>query len=156
MTTDISKTITECESIKINQTNLFINELTKVVNAVLLKNKNEDFIGIKDKYMILKRETPEIVIQEAGSYLWSYRQEIADKAIDKLLSNKFEKDIDKAKLSNKTDSLQNIHNIIAEVKKTWIEFSSAEQNMLLTILNKMITMYATYLHSEIKIKTLKK
>lgn len=122
----------------------FNNELTYILNAVIIKSKDELLIEIRDKYSIARRETPESILQSAGPYIWAYRKEIENSEIESFLDNSFEKEINelKNKKSNETDRFIPL---IDKLKKLWKTFEKQEQDVIFKKFQLMLSIYASYL-----------
>jgi hypothetical protein len=126
----------------------FVMELNAIIDAVCQKNsKDIDIVGVRDKFNIIRRENPTMLLEMAGPHVWEYRVQIKDENIGFFLNNSFEKDIEKAQSQSAVAEItdfEDIPVIMNKIKSTWHRFMSAEQQIIIKRMKALIAHYATY------------
>jgi hypothetical protein len=124
----------------------FTSEMTFIVNAMFNKNKkDDDIIGIRDGYLIAKRENPECIIVQVGPYFWKYRDTISSGNLNPLLNSDFRDDISAQGYMPEVSSYDQIQAVMSKVKRTWHLFTPVEQETMKKKFKFMVSCYATYL-----------
>lgn len=125
----------------------FINELTKLAQAAVSKNKSdEDFRERFDQYNIAKRDAPDEIVNMAGPPLWDYREDIMQGNVAKFLNSDFKEDIVKyADHIPDADFIEEDQILIEKVKRSWHLFTNAEQSVMLKRVQKLVSLYGKYL-----------
>lgn len=123
----------------------FANIASTIINAIYELNRKDIYIlEIKDKYAIIRREQPQIIIKIVGPYLWKYRENIKTGNLDILLKNDFnDEKIEAQELIH--DSIDKINNIIESFKNSWLLFSPFERDIIKKKLQKLLAYYSGYL-----------
>lgn len=123
----------------------FANVMTTIINAIYEINKKDNYIlEVKDRYAIVRRENPFIIITIVGPYLWKYRENIKTGNLDVLLNNDFRDDVFEAR-GLIPDCFDKIEDIINSFKRSWILFNTNEKEILKKKLQKMLAYYSGYL-----------
>lgn len=123
----------------------FSNELLTLITAFWRINKKDPFIlEIYERYGIIKRENPNLLIEIVGPYIWKYRETITLGNLDSLLNNTFNEEITEI-IGMIPDTLDKIHDIIKSIKRTWTLFSYAEKEIIRKKSKTLLTIYSGYI-----------
>ena len=126
----------------------FINNLSKLFKFILSKNRQDSILlDIKDKFIIARKEDPDLVVQKAGEYLLKYGKQIQNKDVRFFLTGDFKEDIEKAtedEFMVDESSVEYIETIIQTARKTWRLFSNLEQETIMKLVQRLLSDAAKY------------
>ena len=101
----------------------FIGNLSKLFKFMLIKNRQDVILlDIKDKFIIARKEDPDLIIQKAGEYLFKYRKQIANKEVRFFLTENFKNDIEQIaedEILPDDSGVEYIETVINTSRKTW-------------------------------------
>lgn len=127
----------------------FANNMSKIIQAVKEKQKqNIDIIKIQDMFSVARRETPEMIVQMAGPYIWKYREQISTGNVDFFLANNFEEDIIEANGKKEIAEISEFENtalLMQCAKRTWHMFIPAEKQNIIKLIKSLLQEYAKYI-----------
>ncbi len=132
-----------------------LNQLTSVASH---KNPDDDSIAkIREVLRAILAADETLVIIQSGTYIWKYREQIANKDEGFFLASDFKDDIAAAKqqVSNDKDFSDNqIATVMNSIKKTYNTMKPAEKEVVWRHIMEMLRSYAQYLGAERKLKLL--
>lgn len=127
----------------------YLKDLTFMIVAVHnARPKDDDFLEIREKYMLVKNEIPVQILLSSGAILWKYRDKIAAadaRAEAFFIEQDFEED--RAKVTQELqngDNFERFAEILMKIKLVWRCFSQAEKNAIWARAKSMLSGYATY------------
>jgi len=131
----------------------FNAELAFLVNILYNQNtKDADFCTIKDAFMVVKNETPELIVTTVGSYIWKYRVNIKAGQVKQLLDNDYSDEIKEVSARPDSKNVDEIKAILDKVKQYWSKFNQIEQDTIVKRIQSMLAHYASVLAAEKELK----
>ncbi len=137
---------------------VFLTDLGAIITALHTYNKKDaDICKIKELYLIAKRETPDIIIQRGGPYIWKYRKEIWAREEKFFLNNDFKDEIANASQTGVAEMTEfaEFPAIITKLKRTWHLLTPEERTVMWAKLTSVLAQYAGYLQAEKELEKLK-
>jgi hypothetical protein len=130
-----------------------INQLTAIACH---KNPDDDNIAkIRDALRAVLVADETMVIIQSGTYIWKYREEIANKDETFFLANKFEDDIANVKqnqaIKEKNFSDDEIAAVMNSIKSTYTTMKAPEKETIWRHVMELLRSYAQYLGAERKL-----
>lgn len=142
------KTRSNLEVIKQKDTTKFINNLDSIIKAIFEKNKSDpDMIELMDKFSVVRKEDPILIISRTGPYLWKYKEEINKQNVDFFLRNSFEEDIIQSQQKSQVaeiSELEDIPVLLNKAKITWQKFLEPEKQAIMKKIRGMLSNYSSY------------
>ena len=133
-----------------------INQLTAI--ACHKNPDNDDIAKIRDALRAVLVADETIVIIQSGTYVWKYREQIANKDETFFLKSTFDADIASVKqnpsLKNKDFSDAEITTIMNSIKATYSTMSNPEKEIIWRHVMELLRSYAQYLSAERKLLSL--
>lgn len=127
----------------------FVLNMSKIIQAVKEKQKqNFDIIKIQDLFSVARRETPEMIVQMAGPYIWKYREQISAGNANFFLDNNFEEDIMEANGKKEIAEISEFENtalLMQCAKRTWHMFIPAEKENIVKLTKSLLLEYIRYI-----------
>jgi hypothetical protein len=132
-----------------------LNHLTSIASH---KNPDDESIAkIREILRAVLAADETLVIIQSGTYIWKYREQIANKEESFFLAQDFKEDIDtvKSQISKSRDFSDNeISTVMNSIKKTYTTMSAPEKEVVWRHVMELLKSYAQYLGAERKIKLL--
>lgn len=129
-------------------TSAFNENLTKLINALLSKNRdNVDLLQMKDQLNVARKEMPRNIVELVGPHVWKYREQISNRDFNNLLNNVYENDVIEAAGDEivDNDKLAKASRIIQICKLTWHMFTAPEKEVIIKYITALLSGYAGYL-----------
>jgi hypothetical protein len=137
---------------------LYNNNLNQLTNVASHKNPDDESIAkIREILRAILAADETIVIIQSGTYIWKYREQIANKEESFFLAQDFKDDIAIAKkqtYNNKDFSDNEIATVMNSIKKMYTTMSAAEKEVVWRHVMELLKSYAQYLGAERKLKLL--
>ena len=124
----------------------FCQDMTFIIDVVYGKNKKDNLlIDVRDKFVVIRKENPNGIVEVAGPYIWKYREQIKNKDANFFLHNTFENDIINSQGGvAEITPIDDITVILNKCKLTWHTFQKIEQDTIMKHVQNLLRSYATY------------
>jgi hypothetical protein len=138
----------------------FIANLTFIIEAVYSKNKRDpEMIGLRDKYSVARKESPEKIIEITGPKIWKYRKPISEGKVSFFLDNDFSEDIEEMQDSQSpqepnSEKNRDLVELLDRARKVWEIFSPTEQTVIVKKVQGLLQYYSCYLSADKKLREL--
>jgi hypothetical protein len=132
----------------------FLRIIVQITNKLHAKNKRDgDLAELKEQIKIAVRDAPEDIFQEAGRYVWEYREDIRVGNVKKFLGMDYTTEVNKK--TSDTEEAAQIQTLITKIKRTWRLLGDVEQKELIKDVQKLVAKYAQWQANKNQLKELK-
>jgi len=124
----------------------FTAALASIIDAVHSKNQSDPVVLELRSKFALARNQPALILENAGPFVWEYREYIAAGDATRFLNMNFDEKIQKH--VSDTSQINYIKSIIGKLRTTWETFNPRERAALVSLLQTMLRSFSGHAAGE--------
>lgn len=137
----------------------FIDSLTILINSCYFKNKNDELmLDIKNSFAAFKNIAEDIIIKNAGDYVWKYREEIHNLNDNFFINSTFQNDINEYYVRNPKEdrfTKKDVNKVFSILKSTYPNLNDGEKKTIWTHTRNLLKFYSEYILAKKQLNSLK-
>ena len=112
-----------------------------LINLLVSKNKNNpEILTLRDKFISVKKHTPNQIIQATGPRLWKYREQISEGNAEFFLGKDITEFTEKSEEINETAK-----ELFPKFQKMYSDATESEKALVIKTTKSLLSIYAKYL-----------